>query len=144
MAASLALGFWAFAIAVTDVRRRLVPNLLLLVVAVPALAVQVARGRGLLDAGFADAAIGAGIGCGLALAGYLIGQVGAGDVKYAALLGFLAGPSGILTILLITALVIGLLSLAAWLAARGSQAAPRKVPAALALSMAFVAYMARG
>lgn len=140
----LALGAWALAIAVADVRSRRVPNGLLLAVALPAVVLQLVTGRGLLHAGTADAALGALIGFSLAIAGYLVRQMGAADVKYAAILGFLAGRAGILTILLLSALVIGLLSLAAWLEARRREAAPRKVPAALALSVAFVAYMAGG
>jgi len=134
---------WALAIAASDVWRLRVPNVLLMLITVPALLVLAVNGRGLLGVSAGSSAIGLLLSGGLLLPGYLMGQVGAGDVKYAAVLGLLVGAPGIFSVLLWSALGMGVLSLAAWLAgSRYRSALTRKVPAALALSAGFIAHLA--
>jgi len=137
-----ALTLWAIAIAWSDITRFRVPNLYLLLVAVPAFVVQAWASKGLLGVNWADALGGMGIGFVLTWSGYLIGKIGAGDVKYAAVLGFLAGTRALLDILLIAALVIGAMSLAALLYSKLRQASVPKVPAAVALSAGLIANLA--
>ncbi|GAC1628191.1 MAG: hypothetical protein NVS9B10_17860 [Nevskia sp.] len=137
-----ALALWALAIAAWDATRLRVPNALLAVVAVPAILAVALLGQGLLGIGFREGAIAALLGMLPTLAGHLIRQVGAADVRYAALLGFLAGIAGILEILLWSALVIGGLSLAAWIEGKLREKPYRKIPAALALSTGFVVLLA--
>ena len=142
MVTAIALTLWAIAIAWSDITRFRVPNPYLLLIAVPAVVMQAWASKGLLGANWADALGGMGIGFGLTWSGYLIGKVGAGDVKYAALLGFIAGTRALLDILLIAALVIGAMSLAAWLYSRLRQASLPKVPAAVALSAGLIVNLA--
>lgn len=142
MVTAAVLSIWATAIALSDITRFRVPNLYLLLVAVPALLVQVWASKGFLGVSWADALGGMGVGFGLTWAGYAVGQVGAGDVKYAALIGFLAGTRALLDILLIAALVIGAMSLAALLYSKLRQASMPKVPAAVALSAGLIANLA--
>lgn len=138
---SAALMVWALAIAVFDGWQLRVPNVLLVLVAVPALLIQVIDGHGMLGVASIQSAAGLLIGFALVMVGHVVGQVGAGDVKYAAVVGFLCGVTGVLKVLLLTALVLGAMSLAALVETRLRQRTPRKIPAAIAISAGFIAYL---
>ncbi len=138
----LIIGLWALLIAAWDIWRRRVPNVLLLIVAGPALLIQFFGSRGLFDLDVAQSLVGASIGFGLPVVGYALGQVGAGDVKFATLLGFLVGGVAMLKILLCASLVLGLMSLLALIDAKRRHRAARKPPAAVAISMAFIVFLA--
>lgn len=140
-ATTAVLAIWALAIAGTDLRQLRVPNSLLLLVFVPAVLIQFLNGCGLLAVGPIDAVIGLGLGLGLGLPGYMARQFGAGDVKYMAVLGLLCGWRGILTILLVAALMLGLLSVISFVHARIQQRKSGRLPAAVALTSGFLFFL---
>jgi len=131
------LVVWALAVAVYDVRQRRVPNVLLILLGVPALLAVAVNRHGLLGAGIWESLGGLVLGAAPLLAGYLIRQVGAGDVKLSALQGFILGWAGVGKALLISGVVLGLMSLAA-LRWKRKDKPQFKLPAALALVVGFV------
>jgi prepilin peptidase CpaA len=136
------LSIWALAIAAHDAWRLRVPNLLLVVIAAPALVAEVAYGRGLLGIAPVDAVLGLLLGFLVPLSGYVVGLLGAGDVKYGAVLGLLCGLAPTGRILLVSGLVLGVMSLLALVESRWRQIPPRRLPAAVALSSGFLAQLA--
>ena len=85
---------------------------------------------GLATGSFTLQAIGLSVACGAALfaaglAAFAVGVLGGGDVKLLSAVGLFAGPSGILDLLLVTALAGGLLGIVVFAGARiGPVAAP--------------------
>ena len=132
------LVIWALAVAVYDVRQRRVPNVLLILLAVPALLAAVFNHRGLLGPGIWESLAGLLLGAAPLLAGYLIRQVGAGDVKLSALQGFVLGVGSAGKALLISGIVLGLMSAYAFLRKK-EQTPQMRLPAALDLVVGFVA-----
>ncbi len=134
----LGLGVWALAIAVSDIRRLRVPNVLLLLVAVPALLIQLFLKQGVLGITTLQAVEGFALGFGLLFPGYLSGKVGAGDVKFAGVIGFLVGLVSMFEVFLIAGLLLGFVSLLAYIEMRFYRAVPRKIPAGACLSAGLV------
>lgn len=132
------LAVWGLAVAVYDVRQRRVPNILLILLGVPALLALVVNRQGLLGAGIWESLGGLALGAAPLLAGYLIRQVGAGDVKLSGLQGFILGAAGACEALLISGVVLGLMSLFA-MRQRNRGTPDIRLPAALALVVGFVA-----
>ena len=131
------LAIWALAAAAYDLQQRRVPNLLLVIVAVPAVVCLAVAGHGLLGANGKSSLIGLAI-CAIPyLPGYMLGKVGAGDVKFAGLQGFLLGGAGAFTAFLIGALALGLI--AAIVAVRKpTKDEAARLPAAVALAVGFL------
>jgi len=103
--------FWALLVALSDLKTRRIPNLLLvpgLVVAVLAVAVTQA---GLFGAAWPSALGGMALAMAPWLWGYRLGQVGAGDAKFAAILGLMFGAPVALAATLVAMAAFGLLSL---------------------------------
>ncbi len=132
------LVVWALAVAVYDVIQRRVPNVLLILLGVPALLAVAVNRHGLLGAGIPGSLAGLLIGAAPLLAGYVIRQVGAGDVKLSGLQGFILGAGSIGKALLIAGVVLGLMSLYAQFR-KNKQTPQMRLPAALALVVGFVA-----
>jgi prepilin peptidase CpaA len=84
-------------IAVHDLRRRMVPNWLVLAGAAAALA-QLALGFQPVGIGWSEALLGLGVGFGVLLLFYAAGVMGAGDVKFAGALGLWIGPAALLPV----------------------------------------------
>lgn len=142
MGLGLALGTWAGAVACSDWTSRRIPNLWLLAMLAPALAVLAVTGAGLLGAGWVASLTGFALAGGLLLPGYAGGWLGAGDVKFAACLGFLLGGVLALEMLLVAAMLLGAAS-AMLIAYAGSQRA-RRVPAGPAFAAAFLVELVAG
>ena len=134
-----ALLFWAASIAAADWRWRRVPNLLLLVLLLPTVAVLVLQGVGPLSVPWQSSLVGALTGAALTLPSYLLKRLGAGDVKLAAVLGLVLGWPGIGWMLLCAALLLGLMSLAALRLLGFANARTLRLPAAVALAGGFSA-----
>ncbi|MDP1541545.1 MAG: prepilin peptidase [Polycyclovorans sp.] len=103
--------FWALLVALSDLKTRRIPNLLLvpgLVVAVLAVAVTQA---GLFGAAWPSALGGMALAMAPWLWGYRLGHVGAGDAKFAAILGLMFGAPVALAATLVAMAAFGLLSL---------------------------------
>ena len=128
---------WALLIAVTDLRQRRVPNLLLLLGLLPSLAWLCWRGHTPLGAEWFDALAGMFAGLFLALPGYLHSQLGAGDVKLAAVLGLMQGLHGVLVTLVLAGLLLGAASLFVLVRLGREQASAVTLPAGVALCTAF-------
>jgi len=137
-----ALLLWALAIAACDWRWRKVPNLLLLALLGPALAILCWRGAGLLQAPVAASLIGLVAGFGLTLPGYVTSKLGAGDVKLSAVIGFVLGWPLAGSFLLISALMLGAMAFAVVSLLGMQNAREVRIPAAVALSGGFVAVLA--
>lgn len=134
---AIALVVWAAVIAATDWRLRKVPNSLLLAALLPAWAVLLWTGNGLLGVGLSASFLGGVLGLLLLLPGYWKSKLGAGDVKLAATFGFLQGVDGVLWTLLFSALILGAMSML--VLARWGLAGARnlRLPAAVPLSSGF-------
>jgi prepilin peptidase CpaA len=91
------LLIWLALIAVHDLRRRTVPNWLVVSGAVAALA-QLALGFQPLGLGWSDALLGFALGFGALLVFYVARVMGAGDVKFAGALGLWVGPAALVPI----------------------------------------------
>ncbi len=103
--------FWALLVALSDLKTRRIPNLLLVpgfVVAVLAVAVTQA---GLFGAAWPSALGGMALAMAPWLWGYRLGHVGAGDAKFAAILGLMFGAPVALAATLVAMAAFGLLSL---------------------------------
>lgn len=145
LAVSCALGAWAAAVAGADLYSRRVPNPLLVVLLVPALASLAWNGQGLLGANIMQSLIGALVAGVSLLPGYATGQLGAGDVKFAGSAGLLLGGTGAAELVLTGALLLGcasavILALRKWSALR----VPARIPASPAFAAAFVAQLFLG
>lgn len=131
-------AIWALAVAVYDVTQRRVPNVLLILLAVPSVLAVVVNHHGLTGASVGSSLAGLCLGAAPLLAGYFIRQVGAGDVKLSGLQGFVLGWEGAGTALLISGIVLGLMS--AYALFRKNEKTPHmRLPGALALVVGFVA-----
>lgn len=135
-AAGYALGAWAGAVAWIDFRHRRVPNVLLLLMLVPALLALGINRSGLLGVDILPSIAGMLVAGIPLLPGYALGQMGAGDVKFAGSLGLLLGPGAALEMLLIAAALLGAVSAAVWWSARGAVRNLR-LPAAPVFGAAF-------
>lgn len=102
---------WALTIACIDWRQRRIPNLLLVLMLVPALLALIINHQGLLGVAWLDSVLGMVAGGVILLPGYLLGKMGAGDVKFAACLGLLLGWHATLVLMLLFALLLGAVSL---------------------------------
>lgn len=142
LAVNCALGLWAVAAAGTDLRLRRVPNLLLLSLLLPALAVLAWSGRGLLGADALQSLLGLLVAGLPLLPGYAWGHLGAGDVKLSATLGLLLGAGGALEMLLLGCVLLG--SACALLLALRRVRVPQRIPAAPAFAAAFALQLAFG
>jgi len=111
------------------------------VVLFPAALAVLVRGEGLLGATPIDSLFGACVGGGLLMPGYLSAKLGAGDVKLAAVHGVLLGVVGVLQALLLSALLLGLISLLVLVGLGLRRARGLRLPAAVALGGGFVAAM---
>jgi prepilin peptidase CpaA len=132
------LAIWALAVAAFDWKQRRVPNLLLALVAVPAIvAFPVAR-HGLLGAGIEQSLIGLGIGALPYLPGYMLGKVGAGDVKLSGLQGFLLGGGGAVKAFVVAAIALGLIAIFVALTKKSDRNQASRLPAAVALVVGFL------
>lgn len=135
-----ALVFWAMIIGIIDLRQKKVPNLLLLVVILPAVAGLIWQGYGPFGANPWQSLIGAVLTLALLLPWYAVGLLGAGDVKYGGCIGFLVGHwLAVLLALACAGLALGLGSLLAILVCRvrGQSVKGIRIPAAPALSIGF-------
>ncbi|MEW6167484.1 MAG: prepilin peptidase [Pseudomonadota bacterium] len=121
---------WALAVAACDLSGRRVPNTLLAVAAVPAVAQMLIFGHGPLGAGRADGLAGAALAGAVWLPGYLLHKVGGGDVKFAACIGLLLGTAAAVEAMLIAALMLGVMGAGAWLLRRRSARLPAALPLA--------------
>ncbi|MDB5974819.1 MAG: prepilin peptidase [Nevskia sp.] len=131
------LVIWALAVAGYDLRQRRVPNLLLLVVAVPAVLSFGVFRQGLLGMGGGSSLLGLVV-CALPyLPGYIWGKVGAGDVKFAGLQGFLLGGVGAFKAFIVSAVALGLIAVFAALA-KSDRVHASRLPAAVALAVGFL------
>lgn len=104
---SAALIIWGAGLGVQDIRNQRISNAGLLLVAIPAVALLLATGSGLLHQGPLDSALGLLLALLVMLPGYGLGQVGGGDVKLAALIGLLLGPIATAMALLLAGLIWG-------------------------------------
>lgn len=112
----LAAALFLFLVVENDVRRLRIPNWLTLPTLVLALAAQLATG-GLT--GLGEGALGALAGLGLLVLPYAGGFLGAGDVKAAMALGALWGGGALVTVLIWSGLVGGLLGIPLLVASGG-------------------------
>ncbi len=137
---ALALLLWVLIIAAIDLRQRRVPNLLLLVVILPAAAGLIWQGQGPFGAGSWQSLAGAALALVLLMPGYAAGALGAGDVKYGACIGFLIGHwQVVLWMLLIAGFALGIVTLLVVMVRRlrGEVIRGMRIPAAPALSIGF-------
>lgn len=130
---------WALAVAVIDWRLRKVPNVLLLFLLVPAIAVLGWQGQGLNGAAPMASVYGLMAGFILTLPGYLAHKLGAGDVKLAAVMGFVLGWPLTLWAMLGAALLLGAMSLSVVRLFGMTDGRAIRVPAAVALAGGFAA-----
>ena len=94
------------------------------------IAALVAWGSGVLGTGWASSLAGAALGAALWLPGYFVNKVGAGDVKFAACIGLLLGVAATAEVMLLSAMLLGLMAVAAVAAGRREA----RLPAAVALA----------
>ncbi len=135
-----ALGLWALALAIDDIRHRRVLNWMLLPVAVFALAARTWGGWPGCNPSLTDGLMGAGLGLLLWLPGYVMKHVGAGDVKCAMVMGLVLGASRALEANLLGAIALGLIALPVMWMGMGRV----RIPAVPALACGFVAELAGG
>ena len=133
------LAFWAAAVAWKDWRSHRIPNVALVLVLVPAVLSLLLNGRGLLGVAAWPSVLGLLLAGGVLLPGYALGKMGAGDIKFAACMGLLLGPLMTFRMLLVSAIVLGALSGAAWMYSRHVPDAGRqRIAAAPALAAGFM------
>ncbi|WP_169518328.1 prepilin peptidase [Solimonas variicoloris] len=140
MAAAL-LGAWVTVIAWYDLRQRRVPNVLLILMAVPAFLALIVNGTGLLGERWGSSVGGMALGFALTIPGYALHRFGAGDVKFAAMLGLFLGAERGFEMVLGASILMGVTALALLALRRQLQA---RFPAAPMLSAAFVVEMLWG
>lgn len=138
----LALGTWAGAVALSDLRSRRIPNLWLLALLAPALLALALTGEGLLGASPTDSLAGAAIAGGLLLPGFALRQLGAGDVKLAACLGLVLGATRGAEMVLVAAVLLG--AAAAAVIAYAPTTRGRRLPAGPALAAGFLLEVVAG
>lgn len=141
MVVVLLLGMWAAVIAGFDIRQRRVPNVLLILLMIPAVLALVINGVGLLGERWGSSVGGMALGFALTVPGYALHRFGAGDVKFAAMLGLLLGADRGFEMVLGASILMGVTALALLALRRQLQA---RFPAAPMLSAAFVVEMLWG
>jgi len=99
---------WVGVAALWDIRTRRIPNALVLVGLVLGLLMVSFQGTWL------DALAGAGLALGLGIIPFALRALGGGDVKAAIVVGLFVGPTGILKVVLLTALCSGIYSFFWW------------------------------
>lgn len=128
-------------VAVIDWRWRKVPNALLLLLLLPASALMIWQGQGLLGVSVWPSVAGLVLAMAMLMPGYLASKLGAGDVKLAAVMGFVQGWAEVLWTLLAAALMLGVLTLLALLLLERHRLRTLRIPAAVALSCGFSAVL---
>ncbi|MES2684416.1 MAG: A24 family peptidase [Pseudomonadota bacterium] len=136
-----ALLLWAVAIAAVDWRQRRVPNAMLLLLLLPAIAVLSIRGEGLLQTTWPASLLGFAVALGVTLPGYWVSRLGAGDVKLAAVLGFVQGWPLVSYTLVAAGLLLGLGALVMVVMAGFADVRKVRVPSAWALLVGFAAVL---
>lgn len=135
------LSIWAACITWYDFRQRRVPNVLLILMLVPALLALIVNGVGLLGERWGSSIGGMALGFALTIPGYALRRFGAGDVKFAAVLGLLLGIGRGFEMVLGASVMMGLAALALLMLRRQKQT---RFPAAPMLSAAFLIEMLWG
>ncbi|MGH8540285.1 MAG: prepilin peptidase [Stenotrophobium sp.] len=134
---NFAIGIWAAAIAWSDWRYLKVPNVLLVLLLVPAVLALAVNRHGLLGVAVWPSLAGLLIAVVL-LPGYALGYMGAGDVKFAGCLGLLLGPWATVKMLLVFAIALGLTAAALlWIHRASAGSRQRRIAAAPALVLGF-------
>ena len=136
-----ALLLWSVALAVVDGRQRRVPNAMLLLLLLPAIAALVIRGEGLLQMTWPASLLGCAIALAVTLPGYWVSKLGAGDVKLAAVLGFVQGWPMVSYTLIAAGLLLGLGALLMVVMAGFADVRKVRVPSAWALLLGFAAVL---
>lgn len=136
-----ALAVWSVAVAWRDGRTRRIPNLLLLVAAVPVLAMLALQSHGPFGASPIESAVGAGVAAALFLPGFMLGLSGGGDVKFAACCGLTLGWPGVLPMVLASSILLGAVSLWVMMRRRLGHEVVGRIPAGPALALSFVLAM---
>lgn len=140
---NIVLVAWALTIAWSDWRHRRVPNVLLLLLLVPALLALLINGNGLLGVERWPSFMGFFLAGGVLLPGYALGKMGAGDVKFAACLGLLLGglwPT--VRMMLVFGIVLGAISVfSLWYYRRDPDAPEKRIAAAPALVLGFASQL---
>ena len=138
------LGAWSVGIGLYDLRTHRIPNVALVLLLVPALQALAINRQGLLGAGILSSLAGFLVAGLLMLPGYRLGKMGAGDVKFAACMGLLLGLPQSIEWVLFSLIAMGLVS-AAWIAVKRQWSSLHdRLPAGLAMSLAFCIEMAYG
>ncbi|WP_051278745.1 prepilin peptidase [Solimonas flava] len=132
---------WTACIAWYDFRQRRVPNVLLILAAVPALLALIVNGVGLLGERWGSSVGGMALGFALTIPGYALHRFGAGDVKFAAVLGLLLGVGRGFEMVLGASILMGVAALFLLALHRQMQA---RFPAAPMLGAAFAVEMMWG
>ena len=133
---------WAGAVAWVDWRQHRVPNLLLVLLLVPAVLGLAVNRQGLLGVGVASSLLGMLAAGAILLPGYALGKMGAGDVKFAACLGLLLGWLPLLKALLIFGLVLGAVSaVVLWHDGNSPDKGKRRIAVAPAMVVGFVSQL---
>ncbi len=135
------LCLWALAIAAIDWQQRRVPNVLLLALLLPAVAVLAWRGTGILGIGWLPSLLGLALALALTLPGYALSRFGAGDVKLAAVMGLVLGWPLVVYALLVAGLLMGLGALLMVLMAGLPSVRALRLPTAWTLLTGFVAVL---
>lgn len=138
------LGVWATVVAVIDLRLRSIPNRALVAGAVLALIAGVVASGAVPADGLLDILGGGAVGLVLGMPGYLFGKQGAGDVKYAVLIGAICGLRHAVMLWIAFGVLIGLMAAGAFLTRFLFSSPIRSVPAAPALSAAFLVVLGVG
>lgn len=136
-----ALLLWSLALAVIDWRQKRVPNAWLIALLLPALAMLLWRGSGLIDAGWSASLLGLLVAALVTLPGYWVSKFGAGDVKLAAATGFVLGWPLVAHSLVIAGILLGLGALAMVVAAGFTNVRKVRIPAAWSLLGGFAAVL---
>lgn len=140
---NIILVAWVLAIAWCDWQYRRVPNVILVLLLVPAVLALILNGTGLIGVERWPSFMGFLLAGGVLLPGYALGKMGAGDVKFAACLGLLLGglwPT--VRMMLVFGITLGALSvLMLWYYRKDPDAAKRRIAAAPALAVGFASQL---
>ena len=118
-------------VALWDIRTRRIPNALILVGLILGLALTTFQGD------FSNAIAGAGLALALGIIPFALRALGGGDVKAAIVIGLFVGPTGIVKVVLITALCSGLYAAIWWSIQKYYRSkAPSSLPVGLPLCLA--------
>lgn len=117
MMAGVFLTIWCLACAFYDFKQRRLPNFLTLGIHIPALALLLISGQGLLGASISSCLMAWILALALTVPAYAANWLGAGDAKYLAAIGLLTGLKFLLISYIIAGLMAGLIILV-WLSAQ--------------------------